>query len=221
MSLAEIHTHAKRFQTRIRARNAAEYFAAAVVVMTFGWMAFALPVPMVQAGAALIVAGALYVCWQLNEIGRAATKAEFDQAASLTLVRSSFDDTNLLVPYVPDLVFRSDTALHADLPVRIRGDKLRGALGSGITYVGRRELPFSERSQRILTVDASATLGLGNVELGVIASNLLDNRYRLSEYNYSSVFQQGGPPTLVASRHFVAGAPRAVFGTLTMTLGGS
>lgn len=144
-----------------------------------------------------------------------------DQAASLTLVRSSFDDTNLLVPYVPDLVFRSDTALHADLPVRIRGDKLRGALGSGITYVGRRELPFSERSQRILTVDASATLGLGNVELGVIASNLLDNRYRLSEYNYSSVFQQGGPPTLVASRHFVAGAPRAVFGTLTMTLGGS
>jgi hypothetical protein len=83
MSLAEIHTHAARFQTRIRWRNAAEYVAAAVVVMAFGWMAFAVPVPMVQAGAALIVAGALYVCWKLNELGRAASKAELEQASSL------------------------------------------------------------------------------------------------------------------------------------------
>ena len=72
MSLAEIHTHAARFQTRIRWRNAAEYIAAALVVVAFGWMAFTVPEPMVQAGAALIVAGALYVCWKLNELGRAA-----------------------------------------------------------------------------------------------------------------------------------------------------
>jgi len=84
MSLAEIHTHAERFQSRIRWRNAIEYIAAALVVAAFGWMAFAVPVPMVQAGAILIVAGALYVCWKLNEFGRAATKAELDKATSLT-----------------------------------------------------------------------------------------------------------------------------------------
>jgi iron complex outermembrane recepter protein len=37
----------------------------------------------------------------------------FDESASATLVRSSFDDTGLLVPYVPDLVIRSDSALRA------------------------------------------------------------------------------------------------------------
>ncbi len=84
MSLAEIHTHAARFQSRIRWRNAVEYVAAGFVVAAFGWMAFAIPVPTVQAGAALIAVGALYVCWKLNELGRAAKTSELDQAASLT-----------------------------------------------------------------------------------------------------------------------------------------
>ena len=42
--------------------------------------------------------------------------AFFDEAANLTLVKSSYDDTGLLVAYVPDAVLRSDTAVFADLP---------------------------------------------------------------------------------------------------------
>ena len=42
------------------------------------------------------------------------------------------------------------------LPVKVAGEKIRGAIGSGITYVGPRALPFGQRSQDIFTVDASA-----------------------------------------------------------------
>jgi len=83
MSLADIHTHAERFQSRIRLRNVTEYFAAAFVVSVFAWMAITIPLPIVQAGAVLIILGALYVCWQLYLQGRAATKTELDRAVSL------------------------------------------------------------------------------------------------------------------------------------------
>lgn len=83
MSLAEIHAIASRFQSRIRFRNLTEYVAAGLVVLTFGAVAILLPAPVAQAGAALIALGALYVCWKLNQLGRAASSAEMDQAASL------------------------------------------------------------------------------------------------------------------------------------------
>jgi iron complex outermembrane receptor protein len=148
------------------------------------------------------------------------TSRALDQSASVTLVRSTFDDTGLLVPYVPDVVVRSDTAVHGDLPFRFAGAPLRAALSSGVTYVGRRALPFGERSQSIFTIDASASVGYRNIDLGVVASNVLDARYRLSELNYASSFRQGAPPDLVASRHFTAGPPRMLFATVTVTLGG-
>src|SRR5262249_17076508 len=37
------------------------------------------------------------------------TGSWFDEVASVTLVRSTFDDTKNLIPYVPDLVVRSDS----------------------------------------------------------------------------------------------------------------
>ena len=39
MSLADVHLHAQRFQSRIRSRNMIEYVAAAFVVVFFGWTA--------------------------------------------------------------------------------------------------------------------------------------------------------------------------------------
>ena len=39
------------------------------------------------------------------------TGSFFDQNANVTLVRSAFDDTGLLVPYVPDVVVRSDRSI--------------------------------------------------------------------------------------------------------------
>lgn len=149
-----------------------------------------------------------------------ATGTWFDEAANVTLVRSTFDDTNLLVPYVPDVVVRSDSAIHHALPWKPGGDPLSGALAAGVTYVGRRALPYGQRSDVIFTVDASATVGWKMFELGLVATNLFDRQYRLSEFNFASDFQSAAQPTLVPARHFSAGAPRGVFLTLSATLGG-
>lgn len=149
-----------------------------------------------------------------------ATGAWLDESANVTLVKSTFDDTHLLVPYVPDVVVRSDTAVYAQLPWTIAHLPLRGALGAGITYVGPRPLPYGQRGDDVFTVDASATIGWSSYEVGLIVTNLLDRRYRLGEYNYASNFQSQSEPTLVPMRHFEAGAPRGVFATLTATFGG-
>lgn len=81
MSLADIHERAARFQSRIRTRNTIEYVAAAFVVSCFAWTAATVPEPIVRIGAALIIAGALYVCWQIYRLGRAATQDELDAGA--------------------------------------------------------------------------------------------------------------------------------------------
>jgi len=84
MSLADIHARAEKFQSRVRTRNLIEYVAAATVIAFFIWTALITPALIVRIGAALIVLGALYVCWKLHELGRAASKAELDAAQSLT-----------------------------------------------------------------------------------------------------------------------------------------
>jgi iron complex outermembrane receptor protein len=150
-----------------------------------------------------------------------ATAPPFDESANLTLVKSTYDDNHLLVALVPDVVLRSDTALWTDLPWRVRGAPLRGALSAGITYVGQRALPFGARSGTIFTIDANATVAWSHYEVGLSVTNLLDTKYRLGEYNFVSNFQQGVPPTLVPSRLFTAGAPRGIFGTFTVNFGGA
>jgi TonB family protein len=152
-----------------------------------------------------------------------ATGDFFDESASVTLVRSEFDDTHLLVPYVPDLVIRSDTAVFHELPWEIEEHKVRGAIGAGFSYVGHRALPYGQRSDAIFTIDTTATLAWHGYEVGLAVTNLLDRRYRLGELNYASNFRldQGSNPTLAPMRSFTAGAPRAVYLTLGASLGGS
>jgi TonB family protein len=149
--------------------------------------------------------------------------AFFDENANVTLVRSAFDDTHLLVPYVPDVVVRSDTALGADLPWSPFGRTPHGSLGLGASYVGRRALPYGQRSDTIFTLDSSAALRYGPVELELAVTNLLDTRYKLAEYDFVSNFPAtpGAAPTLVPARQFAAGAPRMVFLTLGVTIGGT
>ena len=148
-----------------------------------------------------------------------ATGAFFDQSANVTLVKSTQDDTHLLVAYVPDLVARSDTALYHALPFSVGGHKVLGAIGVGVTYVGRRPLPYGERSDPIFTVDTSATLEWRSVELGITATNLTNQKYRLGEFNYASDLRGQQSPTLVAVRHFTAGAPLGIFATVAIRFG--
>ena len=150
------------------------------------------------------------------------TGSFFDFAANLTWTRATFDDTGLLVPYIPDLVFRFDGTLFGDFPGRRLWHKpIRGSFSTGITYVGPRPLPYGERSNTIFTTDVNAMLGWWLFDVGIICTNLFDSRYRLSEFNYVSDFHSRPPDaTLVPGRAFSAGAPRMVLFTLSINIGG-
>ncbi len=145
----------------------------------------------------------------------------FDTAANFTLVRSTFDDTHLLVPYVPDVVVRSDNSLHSDLPLSALGSGFHGAIGAGASLVGPRALPYGQRSDTIFTVDASVQLDWKQFQLGLMSTNLTDAQYKSGEFNYASDFRSQSRPTLVPVRHFAAGAPRQIFLTFAINLGGT
>lgn len=134
MSLADIHARAETFQARVRQRNWIEYVAALFVIGCFLWMVVTIPAPMIKAGALLIALGAVYVCWKLYQLGRAASKAELDAAQSLTdfhrveLVRQRDALRTVwswyLAPFVPGmLVFLAgvafEPALEAPLAARL------------------------------------------------------------------------------------------------------
>ena len=140
---------------------------------------------------------------------------------TLTFVRSAYEDTHLLVAYVPDVVLRSDSALFSRLPLRLQGHDVKATIGAGVTYVGSRALPFGQRSGDIFTLDASASLGWTHYEVGLLATNLTANKYRLGELNYASDFNSQAHPTLVPERHFTAGAPRGFFVTFGVNFGGT
>lgn len=150
-----------------------------------------------------------------------ATGTFWDVAANLTLVRARFDDTELAVPYTPGVVARGDGVLYGDLPFAMGGAALTGSLGTGVSFIGHRPLPLGEQSSETFLVDVGASLGWRALSLGLIATNAFDRRYWLGEYNYVSDFRSQPYPTRVASRHGAAGEPRALYATLTVTLGGA
>jgi TonB family protein len=149
------------------------------------------------------------------------TGSFFDESANLTLVRATFNDNHEAVAYVPGTVLRSDSAFFAPLPWRLLGKPVRATLSAGVTYVGRRPLPYGEVSDQIFTIDASAILSWSHYELRLASTNLLNTQYRLGEYDYASDFHSQPQPTLVPEREFTAGPPRAMFLTLGINLGGS
>ncbi|MEW6435338.1 MAG: TonB family protein [Myxococcota bacterium] len=148
--------------------------------------------------------------------------AFYDVSGNVTWVQSKFDDTGLLVPYVPDVVLRADGALFHALPfLRPTGAPLTGRLGLGVTWVGRRALPYGQRSDVIFVTDLNAEVSWRWASLGLAVTNLFGAQYRLGEYHFASDFRTSGTlPTLVPVRHFSAGAPRAVMLTLAFRLGG-
>lgn len=173
-----------------------------------------------NAGRNVIGVGTTRTGWS----GAARVTAGFlDESLNLTLVKSEYDDTHLLVAYVPGVVVRSDTALFSSLPLPALGQRVKGSLGIGTTYVGPRALPYGERSDAIFTIDSTASVAWSYFELGLTVTNLLGTQYRDDEFNYASSFNQLGgksQPTLVPERTFTAGAPRGIFGNFSIHFGG-
>lgn len=125
--LEEIRRKARGFQKTIRWRNIREYAASVLVIGIFGWMALIIPEPVVKAGCILTVLGALYVCWKLHTMARAANADEMNAAESLAdfhrkeLLRQRAALASVwrwyLLPFVPGaLVFVLGVSLSPDNP---------------------------------------------------------------------------------------------------------
>ncbi|MCP5111057.1 MAG: hypothetical protein GY953_09500, partial [bacterium] len=71
MSVQELSNRASRFQRKIIWRNVREYLAAVVVLGFFGFNLWNTDSVIMRAGAALVIAGTLYVVVQLRRRGAA------------------------------------------------------------------------------------------------------------------------------------------------------
>ncbi len=143
-----------------------------------------------------------------------------DEAVNASAVRGVVDASGEAIPYVPHMMARSDTALFGDLPWPIDGHPVRASLGPALTFVGTRSLPFGQSSVPYFLVDAALKFDWRALELSLTATNLLDTKYRLSEFTFVSDFHTQAQPTLAPERAFTAGAPRMLFVSLSATFGG-
>lgn len=83
LSVEELRSRTGKFQARIRQRNITEYLAALLVIGTFGWMTWLIPVLLIKAGAILVILGAIYVSWKLHLIAGQGASQRADNAARL------------------------------------------------------------------------------------------------------------------------------------------
>ena len=114
MSIEEVRNRAATFAKKIRFRNAAEYAAAVIVVVSFGFQAFTAPNVFLRIGAELTVLATFYVVFTLRVRGSAQMlPEELGHSASLDFYRSSLErQRNLLqgiwrwylLPFVPGVL---------------------------------------------------------------------------------------------------------------------
>lgn len=120
-----------------------------------------------------------------------------------------------LLPYVPPVVVRADIGLDKDL-VELKGRPLGLRVGLGYSYLSPRPLPYGQFADPVHLLDASAAVRWSVVEVGVEAFNLLARRWAATEYNFVSDWGTRPIPSLLPARHFAAGPPLSVMGTLTL-----
>ncbi|WP_141618268.1 TonB family protein [Myxococcus sp. AB036A] len=122
-----------------------------------------------------------------------------------------------VMPYIPELLGRVDASLRGT--TRVAGQQVDWNVALGHSAIGPRPLPLDRYSAPIFLFDVGTRARWKAVEVGLSVENLLDTRWRESEFNYVSNFRgPDAPPSLMATRHFTAGAPRTFMGTLTLHL---
>ncbi|MBZ5711553.1 TonB-dependent receptor domain-containing protein [Nannocystis pusilla] len=120
-----------------------------------------------------------------------------------------------LLPYVPPVVVRADVGVDKDL-VELKGRPLGLRVGLGYSYLSPRPLPYGQFADPVHLLDASAAVRWSVVEVGVEAFNLLARRWAATEYNFVSDWGTRPVPSLLPARHFAAGPPLSVMGTLAL-----
>jgi iron complex outermembrane recepter protein len=142
-------------------------------------------------------------------------------SSSVTYTHASFAEGNTqfgkgdLLPYVPQLVVRSDVVATKKL-ARVLDRDLEGHIGAGLEGLVGRPLPFNENGRNVFLVDASAGLRLKEVELGVDAFNLFDASWYDGQFVYASNFARAASPPRVPFQHVTIGPPRTLFFSLTL-----
>jgi hypothetical protein len=120
-----------------------------------------------------------------------------------------------VMPYIPHLLGRLDGSVRGTATVA--GEPVGWNLALGHSAIGPKPLPLNRSSEPIFLFDVAARGQWRWVELGLSVENLLDARWREAEFNYVSNFRgPDAPASLLATRHFSAGAPRTLRATLTL-----
>lgn len=158
-------------------------------------------------------------------------RERFDVLANVGWARATTqeqDPTSLdfgqtvLLPYVPPLIARLDATYRHPFSVSLGGVPVAARLAANFMYVPGRPLPLGEKGDPFYLLGGALNVELWKTILRIEGRNLLDLRYRQSEFNYPSRFDPerplpaSGAPR--AERHFVAGAPRVVMVSLIMSL---
>jgi len=85
LSLQELHKKSSALQRRVRLRNGLEYLACLLVIVGFGRYFMEFPQSLMRLGSALVIAGTVYVAWQLHR--RASSPAASPALPGLTFHR--------------------------------------------------------------------------------------------------------------------------------------
>jgi hypothetical protein len=114
MSLDEIRNKAQKFQRRVHWSNLREYLAAVFVVAIFGFYFWRFDGILLRTGSALVIAGTLYVMYQLYKRGSAKTvPADLASRTCLDFHRRELERQRdllrdvwrwYLLPFVPGMV---------------------------------------------------------------------------------------------------------------------
>ncbi len=117
-----------------------------------------------------------------------------------------------LVPYVPPHVGRLDVAWSRRAG-RLADSPLMWKAGMGASYLSRRPLPYSQWSDPVFLLDVSGEVSWREWTFKLEITNALDARWHDMEYQFVSQWDPERT-TPMPARHFVAGAPRTILGTL-------
>ena len=152
--------------------------------------------------------------------GRLYLGRHFDGLLNLSAAEATLDATGARIPYIPRFIGRTDLGLRGALfGWRLGGVPVTGRAGLGFTYLPGRPLPQQAQGDPIALLNLGGQVRLWHTALDLSVRNLLDRRYRQSEFNLASNFEgPDAPHSRVAARHFVAGEPLTAMVTLTVFL---
>jgi Flp pilus assembly protein TadB len=114
MAIEDIRAQAGKFRSRVQARNLREYIVAVFVIAVFGFYIWDFPNLFMQLGSAMIIAGTLYMVWQLRKRGSSSPLPSIDSASAwLDYHRHALEAQRdalrsiwkwYLAPFVPGLI---------------------------------------------------------------------------------------------------------------------